>query len=264
MEFHFPRLHWTLPCTDDGGCAEPPLAVDVGASPGGWTQYLHAKGYRVIGLDSGELHPSVLCLPHVRWVPHLLGSNDASDVLAAEMAAAPRGRVLMGVCDVNVNPVESARLLTDGIVPLMLGGSASSTSTSTSTSTGEGGAVDMTCVCAPTVAYMVFTLKLLKNPKPHHVTYFEKQSISIFTDACTRWAQQRGGVCETLGASACAGAGASAGAGAGFPDACIPPSRTPASAPSTAPTLVRVVYETVHLCANSKNERTLLIRMESW
>ena len=216
LEFHFPRLGWPLPRTDGGSV--PPIAVDVGASPGGWTQFLQAVGYRVLALDPGELHPSVLSLPHVRWVSNLLGSPEAEAVMADELKHAPLGRVLMAVCDVNVNPEETVRLLVGGILPLML--------TPVQGAAPAGGAL--------VVAYVVFTLKLRKNAKETHVTLNEVKCVDALRAACACYAWNQTVAMHRAGDTD-EGAGQAA---------------------------VRIVYDTVHLCANSKNERTMLVKIE--
>lgn len=52
----------------DPGLSDPGLrhrALDLGASPGGWTRILRSKGYEVWAVDPGDLHPAVAADPKV-------------------------------------------------------------------------------------------------------------------------------------------------------------------------------------------------------
>ena len=211
FEFHLPRLGWSLPVSPTA------VAVDVGASPGGWTQYLHAAGYSVIAVDPGELHPSVLGLERVRWVPHLLGSNEANIAIEEELFR--DGKTLnVVVCDVNVFPTDAARLLKDLLPQMLAGGDRA------------GGGV----------ACFIFTLKLLKKAKAHHIAHMEDVCVPIFIEGCQEVLQHRGMQGSVVAY-----------------DASSPEPEEAAIAAVTC------VYQTVHLCANSSNERTLFLKIDS-
>jgi len=85
-------------------------AVDIGASPGGWSDYLATvHGCPVLAIDPGV----VSCRsPLVRHVPKLL-QESFGDVraFAAEAAEAGRGGLGLLVCDMNVRPLEAASLI---------------------------------------------------------------------------------------------------------------------------------------------------------
>lgn len=63
-------------------------ALDVGAAPGGWTQYLSERVAglaRVVAVDGGRLHPGVLARGVVRYVGCKVQDEAAQAALAAEV-----------------------------------------------------------------------------------------------------------------------------------------------------------------------------------
>jgi 23S rRNA C2498 (ribose-2'-O)-methylase RlmM len=91
-------------------------AVDVGASPGGWTECLVERGCQVFSIDPGKLTLSEEIMKNVVWLDGLSSSEKVLTRLGAE---APFDIV---VCDMNQMPDELARCLDDMVPFLREGG----------------------------------------------------------------------------------------------------------------------------------------------
>ncbi|KAL2621009.1 hypothetical protein R1flu_001214 [Riccia fluitans] len=92
------------------------LAMDLGASPGAWTQFLSKHIHRVVAVDPAELREQALQsnVTHVRKL-----AQDATE----ELEAASEGKGYdMLVCDVNRHPVEAANLVSPLLPHLKAGG----------------------------------------------------------------------------------------------------------------------------------------------
>lgn len=83
-------------------------ALDVGAAPGGWTQYLSERVpgvARVVAVDGGKVHPGVLARPCVRYVGCRVQDEAARAVMEAEVTCCyDKGRVKIecaGACPLN-------------------------------------------------------------------------------------------------------------------------------------------------------------------
>jgi len=83
-------------------------ALDVGAAPGGWTKVLAGLVAEVLAVDPAELDPAVAALPNVR---HL---RCRAEAVARETV----GSVDLIVDDMNIEGVESARVLCE-LAPLL-------------------------------------------------------------------------------------------------------------------------------------------------
>ena len=71
--------------------------LDLGASPGGWTQVLHQNGLRpVVAIDPGLLAPRVQTLDGVQ---HVQGDFSSEESIQAIANAAPYSAI---VCDANL------------------------------------------------------------------------------------------------------------------------------------------------------------------
>jgi 23S rRNA (cytidine2498-2'-O)-methyltransferase len=69
-------------------------ALDLGASPGGWTRILRTRGFDVTAVDPGELAPTLAadrCVRHVRTTAgqFLRGSHDRFDCIVNDMRMDP-------------------------------------------------------------------------------------------------------------------------------------------------------------------------------
>ena len=82
-------------------------AIDVGASPGGWTQCLVERGCTVFSIDPGKLTLSDEVMKNVVWLDGLSSSEKVLKRLGEE---APFDIM---VCDMNQMPDELARCLDD-------------------------------------------------------------------------------------------------------------------------------------------------------
>jgi 23S rRNA C2498 (ribose-2'-O)-methylase RlmM len=93
-------------------------AIDIGASPGGWTAFLASKGLRVLAVDPGAVHASSPLVQHVaKRMEDALTDGDVARFAAATAAATPAGEdhsqagISLVVCDMNVRPSLSAELI---------------------------------------------------------------------------------------------------------------------------------------------------------
>lgn len=177
-------LNWPLP--DPETC----ISCDVGASPGGWTQFLSRHCARVIAVDPGLLDPAVLSLSNVTYIGATLQDSCVSTLLN-DFAIQQQLKLKIVVCDVNFKPSETALMLCDHVIGCLDG---------------------LQSECSTSPSFVIFTLKLMKNPKSHHIEKAVAQVLEIFR------------------------------AGTGSHGACWQ-------------------HYVVHLTANSRNERTLLLRL---
>lgn len=105
-------------------------AIDLGASPGAWTQHLAgAYGYSVVAVDPGELAPAVLALPGVHHVRARAenavgaavalmagaehgggGGGSSGGDTAADGDGSEGGMAELLVCDMNMHPLDAAKV----------------------------------------------------------------------------------------------------------------------------------------------------------
>eukprot|EP00850_Spirogloea_muscicola_P007773 SM000040S14785 [mRNA] locus=s40:309563:312726:+ [translate_table: standard] len=91
-------------------------AIDVGAAPGAWTQYLSTRIGRVAAVDPGQLCVEAL-QPNVHHIAKKV--EDAINDLAVWRGEC---KIDMLVCDVNKHPAEAARMLAPLLPSLASGG----------------------------------------------------------------------------------------------------------------------------------------------
>lgn len=96
-EFKLEELFKTLPVPQGS------RALDLGASPGGWTRVLRGFGFEVCAVDPGELHPRLTSDPKVRHVRQaasafLERADEAFDLVTNDM---------------RMDPLESCRTMLD-------------------------------------------------------------------------------------------------------------------------------------------------------
>jgi 23S rRNA (cytidine2498-2'-O)-methyltransferase len=96
-EFKLEELFKTLPVPHGS------RALDLGASPGGWTRVLRGFGFEVCAVDPGELHPRLASDPKVRHVRQTAGAFLEQDQGTFDL-----------VCnDMRMDPLESCRTMLD-------------------------------------------------------------------------------------------------------------------------------------------------------
>jgi 23S rRNA (cytidine2498-2'-O)-methyltransferase len=78
-------------------------ALDLGASPGGWTHVLRLRGLRVWAVDPGDLHPRLAADPLVRHVR----------TTAGEFLRATTASFAVVVNDMRMDPLVSAQTMLD-------------------------------------------------------------------------------------------------------------------------------------------------------
>ncbi|RXZ81958.1 SAM-dependent methyltransferase [Paenibacillaceae bacterium] len=88
-------------------------ALDIGASPGGWTSLLLERGLQVTAVDPADLHPSLSGHERLRY----LKKN------AADITFEP-GSFDLFVCDMSWSPMQMCKLVLDLHPALVTGGSA--------------------------------------------------------------------------------------------------------------------------------------------
>ena len=95
-------------------------AVDIGASPGGWSDFLASQGCSVLAIDPGVVRCSSPLVKHVQKLvqealPELqefAASPSASTAAAAAASASiPSSGIDLIVCDMNVRPLEAVKLI---------------------------------------------------------------------------------------------------------------------------------------------------------
>ena len=135
--------------------------MDVGASPGGWTQKLAHMGYKqVLAVDPGHLDETATqggdCVIHLPFVVQ------AGEVRQAILEARKLDlRLRMLVCDVNFEPQEAARVLAEHCLPYLDG-------------------IDECSAQCP--SYVILTFKMLKHPQPRHIEAAETACRQIFEE----------------------------------------------------------------------------------
>ena len=101
-----------------GTTASALAAMDVGASPGGWTCYLAQRSFaRVFAVDPGALDPAVLALPAVT---HLRCQVQAVDWVGAAGSPCPGFALL--ACDMNGMDCRDEMRLMVALAPLLRSG----------------------------------------------------------------------------------------------------------------------------------------------
>ena len=152
----------------------------LGASPGGWTQYLSTAFSHVVAIDPGELDNRISALPNVHHIKALVQSSDLGSYLAvgsyptvgtnpiSSLTVKHRGCSLC-VCDMNMDALESAELLVSYVLPFMTPTSDGAfKSLNLSRIPRSGSIIELPnekLIDFSGPSYIVLTLKLPKNPK---------------------------------------------------------------------------------------------------
>jgi len=104
-------IGWTG--SDNGEtAAKTGVAIDLGASPGAWTQYLSRRCRKVVAIDPAALNPTVLALPNVFHIQKKAeeSAEEMKAILGEEDCAL--GVDLM-VCDMNRPPHRMLEIVKD-------------------------------------------------------------------------------------------------------------------------------------------------------
>jgi hypothetical protein len=184
---HFPLWGWLLPDYSQF------LSVDIGSSPGGWTQFLLSYSRYVLSIDPGKMDSRLevqcnrdgdRCMKHV---PHLAESDEcrreliqlccqeetissSEDSLGQQQYLRVSQPITMCVCDVNFEPHLAAAMLAKSIIPFMKENeripisSSSPLSSLADVSTRGGSSHTSLSFPNPFFSYVIITLKLQKNP----------------------------------------------------------------------------------------------------
>lgn len=96
------------------------VGVDVGAAPGGWSQFLAKYCNTVYAIDPGKLHPDVAALPNVMHLPYrvLPSTTPTTTDNSDSVQVCASGRVVERLCDAFSSRVPFIAVLTcDAILP---------------------------------------------------------------------------------------------------------------------------------------------------
>jgi 23S rRNA U2552 (ribose-2'-O)-methylase RlmE/FtsJ len=235
LNLWLPKWNWTLPQGREG--EQGILAMDIGASPGGWTQRLASHCSAVLSIDPGELRPEILRLDNVFHLQHLVQAEAVTSILqTVQTEATGNVEVIVGtgaaktlcvnekqkvrfiVCDVNCDARTTAGFLTKHVLPFIEGFGCCCCSRGDRKHFGSGNIISTSVI-------LVVTLKLMKGPKKEHIVKARRDLVSMIdrefpTVACCnsspcKWQWDWHNDCDS---------------------------------------------QLVHLCANSTNERTVVLR----
>ncbi len=104
------------------------LAIDLGAAPGGWTQFLLEKGFSVVAVDPADLDPRLVSdrLTHFRGTAERFfgRSGEAADLLTSDMRMDARDAARMlvsaaGMLKPGGSIITTLKLPERGLVPVL-------------------------------------------------------------------------------------------------------------------------------------------------
>ena len=160
FESYFPRWGWSWDSDSHLN-----IAVDIGASPGGWSQYLAAVvGCRtVLAVDPGELHPGLLSrYPNIQHIAAPVQDTLVQTCISSVLTlSSPVPVNYFIVCDMNCDARQSSELLCGHVLPHFL-----------PLSRGRADSLSpppAAAAAAPCAVYIVLTLKLHKHPKQANI-----------------------------------------------------------------------------------------------
>jgi len=218
VESVLPSVGWSLGDLSSGDA----LAVDVGASPGGWSQCLAELGFaKVVAIDPGELRREVLEDQRIHHLQCLVEDPQVGRILSRliQDPIYPFKGVSLIVCDVNFAPWLAAKTLAKHCFSFLDGFgdcdccSCDSSCPPHSSSTARSR--------SPKPAYVVLTLKMLKHPRQHHIEQATEECKATMIASHQKRARKKGCYCLCRCWS----------------------------------------FSLVHLAANSSNERTLIAKL---
>lgn len=181
---HFPLWEWPLPDYSQS------YSVDIGSSPGGWTQFLMNYSRYILSIDPGKMDSRLLsvlnregkkCMKHVPYLAESAECRQELIQLCCEEVTSSNNicrvvrPITICVCDVNFEPHLAADMLAKSIVPFMIEGSLLSSLHSPLASS-----------CEPLhllYSYLIITLKLQKNPSERIIQKSYNNVRRILSDA---------------------------------------------------------------------------------
>ena len=175
IEYYFPLWGWDHLWPRDG------IAVDIGASPGGWSQYLSQITKGVLAVDPGNLHPEVLKLSNVIHVPCLVESSEAQLAMKNlsivnkfksknENSVSKDKAIDVCVCDINIPSKHAVKIIIKNVIPNMMVQQSKEL---------DGNSESNGLNCSK---FIVLTLKLNKNPKELHINRAQNFLISSLSE----------------------------------------------------------------------------------
>jgi 23S rRNA (cytidine2498-2'-O)-methyltransferase len=85
-------------------------AIDLGASPGGWTKFLKEKGFKVISIDKGDLDTS-LRIPEIIQIKERIMQKNLKEIKERINKILKRKKAKILTNDMNINPEESSQIM---------------------------------------------------------------------------------------------------------------------------------------------------------
>jgi 23S rRNA U2552 (ribose-2'-O)-methylase RlmE/FtsJ len=170
IEVYFPQWGWKVPDM------ETSIGIDIGASPGGWSQYLSKMCHIVYAVDPGDLNPIIH--KEITNIVHLKDCGESAHVnnqISNYLTQNNNMKVRFCVCDVNIEGPEAANILCENILPLM------KLNTNNNNNNNNNTAIDDANVCSDGI--LVLTLKLPKNPSSRYISKISNIVQNILTDS---------------------------------------------------------------------------------
>ena len=182
FENYFPQWSWSFKNVSkySSSSSSPPvnIAIDIGASPGGWSQYLvsHVDCKKVLAIDPGDLDRELLIrYPEIQHIAVPVQDTRVQTCIKTMLTTLQGDRChpevstlhltnYFIVCDMNCDAKQSSELLCKYILPHFLP------------------PAGRTCDSLPTntVVYIILTLKLHKHPKQSNIHHAVKIAMDSF------------------------------------------------------------------------------------
>lgn len=80
-------------------------AIDLGAAPGGWTEFLAQQGFHILAVDPADMEPAVEAHPHVT---HIRSTSQLADAAVEEQLKWHGGTAQLLLSDMNQHPKQVA------------------------------------------------------------------------------------------------------------------------------------------------------------
>lgn len=160
IEGYLTNLNWKLPNN------QQTIAIDIGASPGGWSQYLSPICNIIFSIDPGLISIDVLnTCNNIIHIKSLAESDDTKNILLTNLTKNEKIINIkidknylkyLYVCDINTSAISASKILTNSIFPIIK----SLSNTSLTNLNDENNDYD---------SLLILTLKLVKKPNDNNI-----------------------------------------------------------------------------------------------
>ena len=120
----------------------------------------------ILAIDPGNLHPSIASLDRVRHLQFQIQSPAVETILRSYTSK--HSSISICVCDMNCDAAEASGLLAKHVIPFM--GHTKNVVCENAENINNDSVVERSSLDGYD-CFVVLTLKLLKNPKPHHIMH---------------------------------------------------------------------------------------------